>query len=410
MSGSGPDRPVKRDPDALLREGLGGAEGDDAQLRAFQRAFAHSVELPAPASVIGEPVTVVVIDYAGSPRRGLTATCRRGDGSEHVVALADVCFPEGSDGARHVAGYRMWLGLEAPPPAGFPPREARGRPADSPAIDLSRPVELVVLSVKDRAARCRLLGQRDTITLRATRLWDVVPGEIATVRPRRQWRYAGHPYLSGDIVGTRLDVEALGLEPLRLQHLGTWDPAEEYWGEEDQPLEDWARSIVARGPRPEFKMEQVVPSADPLDPDRDPIIESTDLRDGGDTAGARRMLQGLLEADLRCLDAHAHLGHLVFDHDPAEALRHFGVGVRIGELSLPEGFEGVLRWACVDNRPFYRCLHGYGLCLWRLDRRDEAGRVFERMLWMNPSDNQGIRFLVPAVRAGQRWEASGASQ
>ncbi len=64
-----------------------------------------------------------------------------------------------------------------------------------------------------------------------------MPGEIATVRPRKQWRYAGHPYLSGDIVETRLEVAALGLEPLRLEHLGTWDPTEEYWGEEDQPLE-----------------------------------------------------------------------------------------------------------------------------------------------------------------------------
>ncbi len=154
-------------------------------------------------------------------------------------------------------------------------------------------------------------------------------------------------------------------------------------------------------------MEQVLPGTDPRDPDRDPIIESTELRDGGDIAGARRILQGLLEADLRCLDAHAHLAHLVFDHGPAEALRHFEVGVRIGELSLPEGFEGVLRWACVDNRPFFRCLHGYGLCLWRLDRRDVASRVFERMLWMNPSDNQGIRSLLPPVRAGERWESDG---
>jgi hypothetical protein len=34
-------------------------------------------------------------------------------------------------------------------------------------------------------------------------------------------------------------------------------------------------------------------------------------------------------------------------------------------------------------------MHGWELCLWRLDRYDEAGRVFERMLWLNPSDDQG---------------------
>ena len=39
----------------------------------------------------------------------------------------------------------------------------------------------------------------------------------------------------------------------------------------------------------------------------------------------------------------------------------------------------------------------------RLERWEEAERVFERVLWMNPSDNQGIRFLLPDVRARQAW-------
>jgi hypothetical protein len=29
--------------------------------------------------------------------------------------------------------------------------------------------------------------------------------------------------------------------------------------------------------------------------------------------------------------------------------------------------------------------------------------VFERMLWLNPSDNQGIRCLLPDVRARKAW-------
>ena len=48
-------------------------------------------------------------------------------------------------------------------------------------------------------------------------------------------------------------------------------------------------------------------------------------------------------------------------------------------------------------------MHGYGLCLWRLERWEEAERVFDRMLWMNPSDNQGVRFLLPRVRAWGPW-------
>jgi hypothetical protein len=63
----------------------------------------------------------------------------------------------------------------------------------------------------------------------------------------------------------------------------------------------------------------------------------------------------------------------------------------------------VLAWGLIDNRPFLRCMQGYGLCLWRLERWDEAEHVFERMLWLNPSDNQGIRGLLPLVRDREPW-------
>jgi tetratricopeptide (TPR) repeat protein len=269
---------------------------------------------------------------------------------------------------------------------------------------VSDPIELIALAIRQSAARCRILASEREITLRSPHLWDAVPGEIVTVRLRKLWRYAGHPYLSGDIEGRRLEIGALGLVPLGLEERGMWDPAEEYWGEEGEPLEEWARPIVARGPRPEFEMEQVLPGADRDDPDDDPILRASELHAGGDPAGARRLLMKMLAADLRCLDAHAHLGNFAFDCLPEQALRHYEVGVRIGELSLGDGFGGLLPWGHLDNRPFLRCLHGYGLCLWRLGRAEEAAGVFERMLWLNPSDNQGARFLFPAVRAGERWE------
>ena len=66
------------------------------------------------------------------------------------------------------------------------------------ATNLTSPVELVVLSVKQKAARCRVRESGQVVTLRAGRLWDVVPGEIAVVRPRKQRSYARNPYLFGD--------------------------------------------------------------------------------------------------------------------------------------------------------------------------------------------------------------------
>src|ERR1700761_4371335 len=41
-----------------------------------------------------------------------------------------------------------------------------------------------------------------------------------------------------------------GLIPLHLHPMGVWNPDEEYWGEDGEPVEEWAVAIIARGPRP----------------------------------------------------------------------------------------------------------------------------------------------------------------
>jgi hypothetical protein len=176
-------------------------------------SFEANVSLPADAFVIGEPVSVAAFEGDGNVRRGLTAPCQRQDGSRHIVAAADVVLRRQSAGGRHVAAYRKWLGIE---PARATPSPKRQHKVVAGDLDLTGPVELVVLSVKDSALRCRLLGSERVITLRAREVWDVVPGQIAIVRPRKQWTHVGHPYLSGEIESSRLDVPALGLVPLSL--------------------------------------------------------------------------------------------------------------------------------------------------------------------------------------------------
>jgi hypothetical protein len=195
------------------------------------------------------------------------------------------------------------------------------------------------------------------------------------------------------------------LVPLELRPQGEWDPAEEYWGEADEPIEAWAKPIIKRGPRPMYEMEQILPGADPENFDSDPILDANELKDRGQIARAKKLLEQLLIKDIRCLDAHAHLGNIAFDKNVRNALDHYQRGVLIGELSLGATFEGVLPWGMIDNRPFLRCLSGLGLCLWRLERYEEAEALFERLLWMSPSDNLGIRFLLPPVRARKPWTA-----
>jgi len=104
--------------DELIEEITVDAYGEDEQLSAFCQVIEDEVPLPADGFVIGEPVSVVEIDYDGNERRGLTARCRREDGSEHVLGASEVVFPKGSVGARYMAAYRKWLGLDPYPSTG----------------------------------------------------------------------------------------------------------------------------------------------------------------------------------------------------------------------------------------------------------------------------------------------------
>ncbi|MDW7656203.1 MAG: tetratricopeptide repeat protein [Bacillota bacterium] len=391
--------------DELIEEIIVDAYGDDEPLWAFLQAIEDETDLPASCFVMGEPVTVTAVDYDGNERRGLKATCRRDDGSVYVLSLADVVWPASAAGVHHVAAFRRWLNIEPyPEESRQSVRSNQQKRMMNEEIDLDKPVDLIALVVTSRAVRCRLLESEQIVTLNNSRHRDVVPGVIITVVAKKQWLFNGHRYLSGEIKSTRIDAKALTLVPLQLDPLGQWDPRDEYWGEAERPVDDWAQPIINYGSRPRFEMEQVIPGEDPDDPFSDPVTQSNNLKNAGDFAAALKILTDLCQADLRCLDAHAHLGNYLFDvHLPA-SIRHYEVGLRIGELSLGEDFNGVLSWGCVDNRPFLRCMHGYGLCLWRLGNYDDALQVFQRMLWLNPSDNQGIRFIIDEVRMKKAWQ------
>lgn len=369
-------------------------------LAAFALMARTEVRLPVNAHVIGEPVTLIDIQDPGLPHVGLLARCQRGERT-YDVSLAEVVFTPGSAAAALATRYRKWLGL--PTSNNGVPEPVRPHKIASDDITIGEPVELIVVACKSNALRCRVLGSTREITLRTT-VRDHIPGTIVTITPTRHWTHARHPYLAGDITATRLDVEALGLTPLALHEQGDWDPDQAYWGEEDEPIADWAKPIIAHGKRPMFELEQILPGADSDDFDSDPIVEAAELRASGDLRGAYKVLMNTLAQDLRCIDAHAHLGNFEFDRHPERALQHYEMGTAIGALTLGKAFDGVLPWGLIDNRPFLRCLHGAGLCAWRLGDVRTAKAVFTKMLWLNPSDNQGARFNLAAIEAGKTWQ------
>lgn len=98
------------------------------------------------------------------------------------------------------------------------------------------------------------------------------------------------------------------------------------------------------------------------------------------------------------IDSYHHLGIIETDlGHGGRALKYFEMGYRIGLRSVPESFSGRLPWIHLENRPFLRAAHGYGLALAQERRHLEAVDVYEQILALNPDDNQGIRYLLPSL-------------
>lgn len=122
-------------------------------------------------------------------------------------------------------------------------------------------------------------------------------------------------------------------------------------------------------------------------------------------AGLERLI--LEEPDL--IDAHAHLAYAWIDQGkPKKALDASLAGLARAHRLIPEGFAGRIEWGHLENRPYLRAMHGAVLGYMRLRRHKEAAAVVERMLALNPNDNQGVRYLLGSelLRAGEPERAS----
>ena len=189
------------------------------------------------------------------------------------------------------------------------------------------------------------------------------------------------------------------VEDLNIESCGNWEPDGEIFNERDEddnllPLHHPYDKIKAIGRRPAWEMENILPGYN-LDDFDCPIGEGIDIYHSGDWYGAVKHMKNLLKKDDRCLDAYAHLGNWYLeDGDLAKALNFYKTGAAIGIKSIDSRINDVFPWGLIDNRPFFRCLHGLGITLYRKRNVVEALSIFIKMIWLNPSDNQGARFLI----------------
>lgn len=280
-------------------------------------------------------------------------------------------------------------------------KKKKTRLIDELGISPDSPVELAVWSVKKRAIECKQIPTLIPVTMKWERYYQYeVEGEIITVKPSKVWMYKGNVKLTGEITNRILDISALNLIPLPLEEKEIFDPEKEDDLLEggDDPFDKYYIPLMLYGPRKEYELKQSLTIKD----------ESFSEQDGDSLFETFREF---LAKDFRCIDAHSYLGNLEFNVSKElypflknKAMRHYLVGMRIAELSLGPVFYDLLPWKYKHNRPYLRCLYGYGLCLWRNGETETAKELFEKMIWLNPRDEQGVRFLLDLVNKGRTWD------
>ncbi len=140
------------------------------------------------------------------------------------------------------------------------------------------------------------------------------------------------------------------------------------------------------------------------------LYAAMDRRESGEWSDKPYMaeLQRLVDAEPDFIDGHVHLAFALLGlGKPKKALEHCLRALSVGNRWIPEGFTGHIEWGDLDNRPFLRALHGAALCYSHLRRRRDAVAIMERMLALNPDDNQGIRYVLGSehLRLGEMEKA-----
>lgn len=248
-----------------------------------------------------------------------------------------------------------------------------GRRDPEAAPEVGQRLRLVAVSSHREHLLARQVGGTRTVRVRpAPESTLPVAGECFALEITDLGQIGARRWLAGPLSEIRLDVPALGLEPLALIELGAG----------------------------EFELERIPPVAG--------AAAETELHQAiarwaaGDPAAAEARLAALLRRDLRCLTAHSWLGFLAFNGPPdrggpAGAQRHYEAGLAIAEPSLPAGFSGCLPWSRLGNRPFLRCLNGRAICLWRRRRIDQARAEFERVCRLDPEDQLAARVALDSI-------------
>jgi tetratricopeptide (TPR) repeat protein len=114
----------------------------------------------------------------------------------------------------------------------------------------------------------------------------------------------------------------------------------------------------------------------------------------GDRVAACRSYRKVLKVQLDHSDAHNHLGIVALDRGRLkDAEQHFDAAIRGATADLVIE-HGQTPWGFLENRSYLRAIYNRALVFYRRRQYAEQVELLERLLFLNPKDNQGARHLI----------------
>jgi len=126
--------------------------------------------------------------------------------------------------------------------------------------------------------------------------------------------------------------------------------------------------------------------------------EAVDLMDQAPAKAERIFKKIIHDCGNAHIDALLHLGLLFNDRNKSiEGNALIVKAHQIAKQALPDdfivGYDQIL-WSHMDNRPLLRVFQAYGEELFKAKDYEGAEKALEFLLRLNPTDNQGIRYLM----------------
>lgn len=125
---------------------------------------------------------------------------------------------------------------------------------------------------------------------------------------------------------------------------------------------------------------------------------------------ARKLIKDALKLDPNCVDAYILQGEMADSLE--QAIKFYRQAVEVGEKALgPDTFEENAGhfWGIVETRPYMRALQTLASVLWVYGEPEETIAIYQKMLELNPGDNQGARYnLLDALLLMRRHDEAKA--